>query len=85
MPKGRIWKQEYQVGGDRLGLTLKDLIREGRARRIIVKNSRGRTLLKLPLWLGALSLLDNGSLLALTAYGAVTDRFTIVVERAEEQ
>lgn len=81
----RVWREEYRVDGDTLDLTLSELIREGKARRIIVKDGRGRTLLKLPLWLGALSLFDRGSLLALTAYSALTGRFTVIVERVEER
>lgn len=80
----RVWREEVRVDGDTLNLTLSELIREGKARRIIVKDGRGRTLLTLPLWLGALSLFNRGPLLALTAYSALTGHFTIIVERVEE-
>ena len=85
MANRRLWREEIRVDGDTLDLTLRGLIREGKARRIIVKDGRGRTLLKLPLWLGVLSLFNRGSLLALTAYSALTGHFTIIVERAEEE
>ena len=40
---------EIKVAGDKLKSTLKQLVREGNVRRVIVRNSAGRTLLDMPL------------------------------------
>ena len=85
MANNRVWTEEYKVDGDTLRMTLDELIREGKARRIIVKNARGRTVLRIPLLLGALSVLKNSSLLALTAYGAMSGKYTVIVEKEGEQ
>ena len=48
--------ERLNVAGDQLVGTLKRLIREGSVRRIIVKNSQGRTLLDVPVNAGVVGL-----------------------------
>ena len=44
--------EEIKVAGSKLKSTIKNLIREGNVRRIIVRNGEGRTLLDMPLTAG---------------------------------
>jgi hypothetical protein len=84
MSPQKVWQEELTINSDSLGMTLDDLIREGKARRVIVKNARGKTILRLPLWLGALAAAKDLSLAAVAALGTMSGHLTIVVERVEE-
>ena len=74
--------EEIKVSGAKLKSTLKELLREGNVRRIILRNAAGRTLLDMPLSVGlVLILLGEVFLLSftLTAMGlAVVARITQV-------
>lgn len=84
MSSKKVWQEELTIDSNSLGMTLDDLIREGKARRVIVKNARGKTILRLPLWLGALAAAKDASLAAVAALGTMSGHLTIVVERVEE-
>ena len=80
----RTWTEEYTVDGVSLQASLRDIIREGKARRIIVKNSQGKTVLKVPLWLGAAAVLKNPGVLLLGAWMSSREPLTIVVEKVDQ-
>ena len=46
------YTEEISVAGGKLKATLKNILREGNVRRIMIQNSSGRTLLDLPLTAG---------------------------------
>jgi hypothetical protein len=72
---------EIKVAGDKLKATLKQLIREGNVRRIIVRNASGRTLLDFPLTAGLAGALLLPFWAAVAGIVALAKEFTIVVER----
>jgi hypothetical protein len=73
--------QEYQLNGDEVVAKVKELIHEGKSRRITILLEDGRTMLEVPLTLGRI----GGALLpvfaAIGAAAALATRCTIVVER----
>ena len=79
----RTWTEEYTVDGISLQGSIRDIIREGKARRILVKNSRGKTVLKVPLWLGAAAVLENPRILLAGALISRREPLTLVVEKVE--
>jgi hypothetical protein len=81
MSQKRVWTEEYTVDGISLQTSLRDIIREGKARRIVVKNSQGKTVLKVPLWLGAAAVLNNPRVLLLGAWMSSREPLTLVVEK----
>jgi hypothetical protein len=81
MAEKRTWTEEYTVDGAALEASLRDIIHEGKARRILIKDSQGKTLLKVPLWLGAVALLKNPKLLLVGALISHKDPLTLVVEK----
>jgi hypothetical protein len=85
MRQKRTWTEEYTVDGLSLQGTLREIIDEGKARRIIVKNAQGKTLFKTSLWLGAAVILSNPRVLLLGAMISRREPLTIVVEKAEER
>ena len=83
MGEKRTWAEEYTVDGASLLDSLGAILQEGKARRILIKDSQGKTLLKVPLWLGAAALLKNPKLLLVGAFLSREDPLTLVVEKEE--
>jgi hypothetical protein len=73
--------EEFKVTGDKLKEKLKELIREGNVRRIILKNPTGRVLLNLPLNAGVVGLALAPLWAAVAAVAVLATDYTVVVER----
>ena len=76
--------QEFTINGDEVVAKVKELIREGNVRRIIIKNEDGRTMLEVPLTIGLIGVAFMPVLAAIGAAAALATRCTIVVEREGE-
>lgn len=79
----QVRSEEYQVSGKNLLARVKELVREGNVRRVIIKNPDGRTVLDLPLTLGLLGAAWLPLLTAVGGIAALAARYTVVVERVE--
>lgn len=84
---GKSHFEEFQVKGENLLAKVREVINDGNAKRVILKNEDGETLLEVPLTAGvAVTVLTAALAPALVAIGAVaalvTD-VTLVVERGE--
>jgi hypothetical protein len=73
--------EEHKVSGERLVARVKELIREGNIRRIIVKDEDGQTIMELPLTIGVVGAILLPALVALGAIAALAAHYTLVVER----
>ena len=73
--------QEFQVTGEKLVTSIKDLVHEGNIRRISVRNERGVTLLEIPLVVGVAGAVLLPLWAALGALAALVARCTLLVER----
>jgi len=76
---------EFQVRGEELLKKVKDIIREGNARRIIVKDEKGQTYFEIPLTLGLVGALFMPVLAALGAMAALVSNFTLQVIRRDDE
>jgi hypothetical protein len=76
--------EEHKVSGEGMVARVKELIREGNVRRIIVKDQEGQTIMELPLTIGVVSALLLPALVALGAIAALAAHYTLVVEREAE-
>jgi hypothetical protein len=74
-------QEEFKVNGEDIVAKVKELIKEGNARRIIIKNETGITLLEVPLTIGAVGALLAPALAAIGALAALLTKCTIVVEK----
>ncbi len=83
MEDEKVKTEEFQVKGDEILQKIKELLREGTIRRIIIKTDEGRTLLDIPLTFGVLGVLLAPQLAALGALAALVTQATIVVEKVE--
>lgn len=81
------WYEEFKVKGDELMAKVRELIEEGNARRLYIKNESGETILEIPLTAGvaitAVSALLAPVLVAVGALAAVVTQVTIGVERVK--
>ena len=52
-PEEHTWIEEIEITGGQLVERVKEIIAEGNVRRVIIRNSDGRSLLEIPLTAGA--------------------------------
>ena len=78
-------QEEFKVSGDELMAKVKELIKEGNARRIIIKKDTGETLIEVPLTIGAVGALIAPVFAAIGALAALVTHCTIVVEKREDK
>jgi hypothetical protein len=76
--------EEFEVSADNLIGKVKELIKEGNIRRIIVRNQSGTTLIEIPVTVGVIGVLFAPYLAALGAIAALVTSCTIAVERREQ-
>lgn len=72
-------QEEFKVSGGELLAKVKELIAAGNARRIIIKNEAGDTVIEFPLTIGAVGALIAPVLVAVGALAALMTRCTIIV------
>ena len=81
MPTKKKDKEEFRLAGEEILAKVKELIKEGNARRIIIKNEKGEVMLEVPLTVGAVGALVAPVLAALGALAALVTNCTIEVEK----
>jgi hypothetical protein len=74
-------KEEFRVDGEELLKKVKQLIRQGNVRRIIIKNKDGKTIIEIPLTVGVVGTVLAPPLAAVGAVAALVTECTIAVER----
>ena len=74
-------KEEFKVSGEDIVGKIKEVIQEGNARRIIIKNEDGESVAEFPLTVGAVGALVAPILAAVGAIAALLTKCTIVVEK----
>lgn len=75
--------EEFKVSGHEIVAKIKELVKEGNARKIIIKNDKDRVMLEIPLALGAVGALIAPVLAAVGAAAALISKCTIVVEKKD--
>jgi hypothetical protein len=74
-------EEVFQVKGDELKQKIKDILREGNARRIIIKNKSGKTLIEFPVTVGVVGVLLAPVWIAVGGIAAVVAECSITVEK----
>lgn len=77
--------EELKVSGKDVVETVKKLVREGNARKIIIKNEKGESVMEIPLVVGAAGVLIVPVLAALGAAAALLTQCTIVVVKKNRE
>jgi hypothetical protein len=74
-------KEEFKIKGEHLLQKVKELIHEGNVRRIIIQNDKGKTVVEIPLTVGAIGAIVAPALAAIGTIAALVSKCTIIVER----
>lgn len=78
-------QESFKVSGDELLSKLKEIIKEGNARKVIIKNEKEETIMEFPLTIGAIGVVLAPVFAAVGAIAALATDCTIVVEKKEMQ
>ena len=78
---GDSFTEEFNVSGEAVVSKIKELVREGNVRRIIIKNEEGSTLIEIPLTIGVIGTVLLPVWAAIGAIAALAANLTIAVER----
>jgi hypothetical protein len=81
MDEAKSKREEFKVNGDEIVKKIKELIKEGNVRRIIIKNEKDETLVEIPLTIAVVGTFFAPVLAAVGALAALMTNCTIVVER----
>ena len=73
--------EEFQFSGDTLLAKIKEIIRAGNIRRVVIKNEDGRVLIDIPLTIGVVGTLLAPQLAAIGAIAALVLKGSIVIEK----
>ena len=84
MSDEQIEQSEFKVQGDGLVAKLKELVRQGNIRRIIIKNEDGKTLIEIPMTVGVVGAILLPVWAAIGAIAAIAADLTIVVEKVRD-
>jgi hypothetical protein len=83
MPEEKFRTEEFRVDGEELLRKIKDLIKQGNIRRVIIKDKDGKTVFEIPLTFGVVGALIAPQLAAIGAIAALLTEATVVVEKRE--
>ena len=75
--------ESFSVSGEKIIEKVKEIIQEGNARKIIIKNEKDETIAEFPLTAGAVGVLLAPALAALGAIAALVTRCTVIVEKKD--
>jgi hypothetical protein len=83
MSDEKVRTEEFRVDGEELLSKIKNLVKEGNIRRIIIKNKEGKVVFEIPLTFGVVGALIVPQLAAVGAIAALLTEATVVVEKSE--
>jgi len=73
--------EEFKVEGEKILAKIKELIREGNIRKVIIKDKEGKTLMEIPMTFGVVGALIAPQLAAIGAIAALLTEATVIVEK----
>ena len=83
MPQEKFRTEEFRVNGEELLTRIKNIIKEGNIRRVIIKDKEGKVVFEIPLTFGVVGALVAPQLAAIGAIAALLTEATVVVEKTE--
>jgi hypothetical protein len=73
--------ESFKVTGDEIMTKVKEIIKEGNARRIIIKNEHDETIMEFPMTIGAIGVVLAPVFAAIGTLAALVTHCTILVEK----
>lgn len=83
--KNQSNQESFRVSGDELMAKIKEIIKEGNARRIIIKNEKDDTIVEFPVTIGAIGAVLAPVFAAVGVIAALAADCTIVVEKRDSE
>ena len=77
--------EQFKVYGHEVLKKIKELIKQGNIRRIIIKNEKGKVLMEIPVTFAVVGTVFAPVLAAIGALAAVLNQCTIEVERTDKK
>jgi hypothetical protein len=77
--------ESFKVSGDELLSKVKEIVKEGNARKVIIKNEKDETIMEFPLTIGAIGVVLAPMFAAVGAIAALATDCTIVVEKKDKK
>jgi hypothetical protein len=74
-------QESFKVSGDELMAKIKEIIKEGNARKIIIKNEKDEIIMEFPLTIGAIGVVLAPIFAAVGTLAALATNCTIIVEK----
>jgi hypothetical protein len=74
-------QESFKVSGDDLLSRIKEIVKEGNARKVIIKNEKEETIMEFPLTIGAIGVVLAPMFAAVGAIAALATDCTIIVEK----
>jgi hypothetical protein len=85
MTETKFHTEEFSVNGEEILARVKQLLREGNIRRVVIKDKSGRILVEFPLTVGVVGAALAPTLVAIGAVAALISEATIVVEKVDDE
>ena len=79
--KEKISQEEFSVSGEEVVKKVKELLKAGNARKIIIKNEKRETIVEFPLTIGVVGAVILPMLATVGALAALMTKCTFVVEK----
>ncbi len=83
MTEEKVRTEEFRVNGEDLIARIKNLIKEGNIRKVIIKDKEGKVVFEIPLTFSVVGALIAPQLAAIGAIAALLTEATVVVEKDE--
>jgi hypothetical protein len=83
--KEKTNQESFKVTGDEILTKIKEIIKEGNARRIIIKNDKDETIIEFPLTIGAIGVVLAPIYAAIGTLAALATNCTIIVEKKNNE
>jgi hypothetical protein len=78
-------QESFKVSGDELLSKIKEIYKEGKARKVIINNEKDETIMEFSLKMGAIGLVLAPQLAAIGAIAAMAKDWTIIIEKKVKQ
>ena len=81
----KSYHESFKVTGEEILSKVKEIIKDGNARKIIIKNEKDEIIMEFPLTVGAVGVFVAPLLAAVGALAAVATNCTIIVEKRNKE
>ena len=79
------YQESFKVSGDELLSRIREIFKEGKASKVIIKNEKDETIKEFSLKMGAIGLVLAPQLAAIGAIAAMAKDWTIIIEKKVKQ